>query len=237
MIDLHTHVLPGFDDGVRSIEEARELARAAAAEGVATIAATPHVRDDYPTAVERMERGVRLLNADFAEQGIGVEVITGGELDLRRLWELDPDDVARFTLGGAGRWLLLETPYRGWPELLPRTVEALRRQGIETLLAHPERNDEVQRDPSRLAPLVGEGMRVQVTAGSVDGRIGDAARRCSFALIELGLVHVLASDAHGPDVRGVGFASAIEALGDDALAARLTEEAPLGMIVRDGHDA
>lgn len=237
MIDLHTHVLPGFDDGVRSLEEARALARAAAAEGVTTIAATPHVRDDYPTTAERMTRGVRLLNEDFAEQGIGVEVISGGELDLRRLWELDPEEVSRFTFGGNGSWLLVETPYRGWPALLPRTVEALRRQSIGTLLAHPERNDEVQRDPSRLAPLVAEGMCVQITAGSVDGRLGESARRCSFALLELGLVHVLASDAHSPDVRGVGFTSAIEALADDALARRLTDEGPLRMIVRDGHDA
>ena len=61
MIDLHAHILPGFDDGVRSLEEARELAREAQAEGVTAIAATPHVRDDYPTSPERMERGVEAL--------------------------------------------------------------------------------------------------------------------------------------------------------------------------------
>jgi protein-tyrosine phosphatase len=232
MIDLHAHVLPGFDDGVRSLEEARALARAAAAEGVTAIAATPHVRADYPTRAERMERGVRNLNADFAAEGIPVEVVRGGEVDVQRLWELDEAEIIRFTYGGAGRWLLLETPYRGWPPLLERTVAELARRGISTLLAHPERNDEVQRAPERLAALVAAGARVQVTAASVDGRLGPAAASCAFALLGRGLAHVLASDAHGPAVRAVGLAQAIAAIADDRLARRLTVDAP-SEILRD----
>ena len=58
MIDLHSHILPGLDDGARTLEDARELARRAAADGVTAVAATPHVRPDYPTRPEDMERGV-----------------------------------------------------------------------------------------------------------------------------------------------------------------------------------
>jgi hypothetical protein len=94
LIDLHAHLLPGFDDGVRSLEEARALARAASVDGVTTSAATPHVRDDYPTSAVRMERGVAALRADFAEAGIGIEVVTGGEVAFERLWELGDDDVS-----------------------------------------------------------------------------------------------------------------------------------------------
>jgi protein-tyrosine phosphatase len=230
LIDLHAHILPGYDDGVRSIEEARDMARAAAAEGVTAIAATPHVRDDYPTTVERMLRGVALLREDFAREQIPVDVLTGGELDLDRMWQLGPDDLAQFTLAGTGRWLLIEMPYRGWPSFFDRKLDALRRLGLEALLAHPERNAEVQADPDRLAPLVAAGLRVQVTAASVDGRLGAKPLACARALLDRGLVHVLASDAHSPAVRETGLAAAGEAIGDPELARRLTLDNPRSIV-------
>jgi len=206
------------------------MARAAAAEGVTAIAATPHVRDDYPTTVERMLRGVALLREDFAREQIPVDVLTGGELDLDRMWELGPDDLPQFTLAGTGRWLLVEMPYRGWPLLFERKLDALRRMGMDALLAHPERNAEVQADPGRLAPLVTAGLRVQVTAASVDGRLGSKPLACAWALLDRGLVHVLATDAHAPAVRETGLAAASEAIGDAELARRLTVDNPRSIV-------
>ncbi|MGH3041432.1 MAG: CpsB/CapC family capsule biosynthesis tyrosine phosphatase, partial [Gaiellaceae bacterium] len=111
MIDLHSHILPGLDDGSRTVEDARALARRAAQDGVTAIAATPHVRSDYPTRPEEMERGVLKLREDFLEHGIHVEVLHGGELDLVALGSLDDDDLRRFSLARSGRYLLLEFPY------------------------------------------------------------------------------------------------------------------------------
>ena len=229
MIDLHAHVLPGFDDGVRSLEEARELARSA---GVTAIAATPHVRADYPTSAVRMERGVAALRADFAEQGIEVEVVRGGEVALERLWQLDDDEVRRFTYGGAGRYLLVEPPDRGWPPLLEQSVVALAAAGIRAVIAHPERNDAVQAEPARLRALVDQGALVQVTAGSLTGLLGRAAHAAAHELLGLGLVHLAASDAHGPHVARGGLADAVAVLGDDA--GRLTADTPRAIL--DGLD-
>jgi protein-tyrosine phosphatase len=78
VIDLHLHVLPGVDDGARTLEDSRELARRAASEGITVIAATPHVRADYPTTADRMEAGVASLRTDFAEQMIPVEILHAG---------------------------------------------------------------------------------------------------------------------------------------------------------------
>ena len=230
MIDLHAHILPGYDDGVRSIDEARALARAAAAEGVTAIAATPHVRADYPTTLERMLRGVELLRIDFAREGIEVDVLTGGEIDLERMQRLRPDELRGFTLARSGRWLLVEMPYRGWPAQLERRLEALRRQGIEAVLAHPERNAEVQADPGRLAALVAAGARIQITAASVDGRLGSRARACAQELVRAGHAHVLATDAHAPAVRAGGLAGAVAALGDAETARRLTIDNPRAVV-------
>jgi protein-tyrosine phosphatase len=226
VIDLHSHILPGIDDGSSTIEEARKAARAAVAEGVTAIAATPHVRHDYPTTPERMEAGVAALRADFAEQEIELEVLHGGEVDLEMLRSLTHDAIRRFTLGQTGRYLLLEFPYRGWPLSLEATVFELDLGGVKPVLAHPERNAEVQSDPERLRPLVSAGALVQITAASLEGGLGRGPQRAARALLELGLAHVLASDAHGPSVRRAGLADARGLVGDEALAWYLTESVP-----------
>lgn len=230
MIDLHSHVLPGFDDGVRSVEEARTVVRAAEAEGVTAIVATPHVRDDYPTRAEAVERGVAALRRDFAEEGIGVEIHAGGEVSFERVWQLADDELRRFTLAQTGRYLLVEFPYRGWPPLLQQTLSRLGQQGIRVLLAHPERNAEVQADPARLDEAVRAGALVQLTASSVDGRLGARTRDTATALLERGAAHVLATDVHGPRLREGGFGEAVAALGDPGLARWLTRDVPLAIV-------
>jgi protein-tyrosine phosphatase len=230
MIDLHSHILPGLDDGSRTVDDARALARRAAAEGVTAIAATPHVRSDYPTRPEEMERGVSRLREDFLREGIDVEVLPGGEVDLGMLATLDDDALRRFTLAQSGRYLLLEFPYRGWPAGLEETVYGLGLRGILPVLAHPERNREVQSDPARLSESVRLGALVQLTAASVDGRIGRSSQTAASKLLELGLAHVLASDAHTPEIREAGLAAAAEELGDDDLARFLTVEAPSAIV-------
>jgi protein-tyrosine phosphatase len=230
VIDLHSHILPGLDDGSRTVEDARALARRAAEDGVTAIAATPHVRSDYPTRAEEMERGVSRLREDFLAEGIDVEVLPGGEIDLGMLASLDDDALRRFTLAQSGRYLLLEFPYTGWPAGLEETVYGLGLRGLLPVLAHPERNREVQSKPGRLAEVVRMGALVQLTAASLDGRIGRSAQAAARKLLELGIAHLLASDAHTPEIREAGLAAAAEALEDDGLARFLTVEAPSAIV-------
>jgi protein-tyrosine phosphatase len=230
VIDLHAHILPGVDDGVATLEEARALARRAAGDGVRAIAATPHVRWDYPTSAETMERGVAELRRDFAAQAIPVEILLGGELDLEQVMTLPTDELRRFTLAGSGRYLLVEFPYAEWPLALEPAVLALAHAGITPVLAHPERNAHVQDRPERIQAAVEAGALVQVTAASLDGRSGRRTRAAAVRLLELRLVHVLASDAHGPEVREAGLAAAAAAVGDRELARFLTSEAPAAIV-------
>jgi protein-tyrosine phosphatase len=115
-------------------------------------------------------------------------------------------------------------------------VKSLRQAQITPLVAHPERNDDVQRRPELVQTLVDLGAVVQVTAASLDGRFGRATRRAARTLLARRLVHVLASDAHGPDRRDAGLTAAVAAVGDDGLAHYLVEEAPeaitLGVPIR-----
>ena len=229
MIDLHTHVLPGVDDGARTLGEARALALDLVSQGVTVLAATPHVRDDYPTTPDVMEEAVAELRADFEVHRVPVEVVHGAEVDLSLLWAIPREELRRLTIAQTGRYLLLEFPYRGWPFALDSAVKRLVGLGVTPLLAHPERNPEVQDRPDRVRGLVESGALVQVTAASLEGSRDRAAQAAALRLIDLGLVHVLASDSHGPHISREGMAAAAAML-DDQLARYLTVDAP-GAIV------
>ena len=230
MIDLHAHILPGVDDGVGTIEEARDVARAASAEGVTVIAATPHVRSDYATAVEVMEAGVADLRADLAREGLGVDVVHGGEISFDWLNRLSDEELERFSFAQNGRYLLVEPPYSGWPLGLGAQVAALRRRGLTAILAHPERNGAVRSSPDRLTPLVAAGALVQLTAGSLTGAAGRATREIARLLIDRGLAHLIASDVHGPATRPYEFAAGAAAIHDDALRRWLVEDVPAAIV-------
>ena len=224
MIDLHSHVLPGLDDGADDLEEALAICSAAAADGIEVLAATPHVRHDYPTTPEAMERALDALRA----AGPPVELVRGGELDLGEL-DRPKEELQRFALGGS-RYLLVETPYFGWPLDFPDRVFRLASVGIRAVIAHPERNPDVQERPELLERLVAGGALAQLTAASVDGRLGPRARKTSLLLLERGLAHLIASDAHEASVREVGLGSAAAAVGDEALARYLTIDVPRAIV-------
>ena len=223
-------MLPGIDDGVRSIEESLGLLRAAHDDGIDRIAATPHVREDYPTTAREMEFRHAEVCGAAREAAIPVEVLRGGELDLVFAARLDDDELRRFGLGGNPSLLLLECPYLGWPPQLRDIVFDLQLRGFRVVLAHPERNADVQLEPERLRPLVDNGVVVQLTAASLDGRLGGAPRAAAKRLLDARLAHLVASDAHAPDVRSVGLSRATQAAGDDALARWLTEEVPEALL-------
>ena len=233
MIDLHAHILPGVDDGPHTMDDACALARAAVDAGVRVMAATPHVRHDYPTTPDQMETGLAMLRARLAEEQIPLELLSGAEIALDALADLSQDELSRFGLGGNPRCLLLETPYVGWPPGIAQILFQLQVHGYRTVLAHPERNGEVQAQPDLLRPLVDAGALVQLTAASLDGRLGARVQKTALRLIASGCAHLIASDAHAPTVRRVGMADAVAAIDDPALAAWLSCAVP-GALVADG---
>jgi protein-tyrosine phosphatase len=231
VIDLHSHILAGVDDGARDRTESVAIARDAVADGITRLAATPHVRSDYPTSADLMERLVAELRRELERERISLDVLPGGELALMEALELPDAELRRFGLGGNPSVLLLEFPYISWPLGLVDLIQGLRARGFRTVLAHPERNDEVQADPERLAQFVDVGALVQLTAASVDGRLGRAALRCSNQLIELELVHLVASDGHRArsTTRNVALSGAVEQVGPE-LGRWLTVDVPDALV-------
>lgn len=229
MIDLHSHILHGLDDGASDLTESLEIARAAVADGIEAMAATPHVRDDYPTTPAAMGAAVVEVREALASAGIPLDLHTGGEIALNRLDELTTEELREFALAGS-RYILLEFPYHGWPLELPARIFALQAAGLVPVLAHPERSPEVIASPERLVPLVAGGALVQVTAASLDGRLGRRMQRSGLELVRRGLAHLIASDAHAPSLRGVGMSAAVAAVGDAVLTRWLTVEVPAAIV-------
>ena len=231
MIDLHSHILPGLDDGARTLDDAIEIARAALADGITAIAATPHVREDYPTTADAMEIGVKQLRAAFERERIDLELLPGGEVSLEQLDRLSHDELRRFGLAGNPSYLLLETPYLDWPLPFGEIVSRLRSQGVTAVIAHPERNSAVQADLEKVAGLVRAGALIQVTAASLDGRLGSRPRACARKLVDAGLVHMVGSDAHAGGIREVGLSGAYHAIANPSLADWLMEEVPAAIVL------
>lgn len=204
MIDLHAHILPGFDDGPPTTEAALGMARAAVAAGTRAIATTPHINHSFGVRTDALAPAREALAARLAEEGIELELLAGGEIAPERLQELDDDTLRSLALGG-GSYVLLECPFSAVASM-DMMVSDLQRRGFGVLLAHPERSPAFQRDPARLAALIERGALAQVTTGSLTGGFGEVPRRAAAAMLQQGLLHVLASDAHdeihrAPDLR------------------------------------
>ena len=201
MIDLHSHILHELDDGARSLEDAVEMARAAAADGVTVMAATPHGRranagvTRYSTPVLQGRYGE--LRAALAAAAIPLELVLGTEIYG------EPGVVERLRSGellsyAGAQAVLLEFPLAVAPTTAERLLFALQIAGYRVVVAHPERYRFVQDDPSSLVPLVERGALMQLTADALLGNQGEKLRRLAELLLTHGLIQLLATDAHGP---------------------------------------
>jgi protein-tyrosine phosphatase len=233
VIDLHCHVLPGIDDGPETIEGSLALARAAVAAGTSTLVATPHVSWRYRNDAAGIARAAAELRERLGAEGIELELLTGAEIAMTRVGELDDGELTQLRLGG-GPWLLIEPPFTPVAAGLRETVLGLQDRGHRVLLAHPERCPAIHRDVGLLEALVAEGVLSSVTAGSLAGHFGEVVRRFTLGLFERGLVHNVASDAHDHANRAPGMAQEIERAGLGALTDWLTAAVPAAILEGSG---
>lgn len=229
MIDVHCHPLPALDDGPTTVEEALALASAQVGIGVERIVATPHLSWEYDVTPERIHRGVDDLQIALTAAGIPLQVEIGAEITVMAAIEATDDELLGVTLGGAG-WLLLEAPLALHAPGFNEMIQQVQSRGFRILLAHPERCPEIHRKPGLLKDLVGVGVRSQITASSLTGAFGRRVRDFSLDMIDDGLVHVVASDAHDVANRSPGLREEIASVGLSQAATWWTEEVPLAIL-------
>jgi protein-tyrosine phosphatase len=209
VIDLHVHVLPGVDDGARTLAEAVELCRVAAAEGCTDLVATPHRRRDPWPDLPASELAERLAEVAAAAGG-RPRLHLGGEVrvDSDLLRELDRDDRGGVVPLAGSRYLLLELEPSGAGPDPAELAATLAAAGWRPVIAHPELTPCLVREPELLERLAGAGATFQLTAASITGDFGRAVRTRALELVEAGFADFLASDAHRPDWRPTGHGRA-----------------------------
>jgi protein-tyrosine phosphatase len=194
-VDLHCHLLPGVDDGAKSLEDSLEMARALVDLGFAAVAPSPHARPEY-APVETVEARLVEVRAALEREGI--------PLALGRNAENVLDDAFLRSLGtpaarmlGEGRYALVELPYTSPVPALPDTLFRIRTKGVTPVIAHPERCLEFERK-GRAAEAVRGGALLQLDVGALTGRYGGTARKLARAFLEEGLYALGATDLHAP---------------------------------------
>ena len=234
MIDLHTHILPGVDDGVRTEDDAVEFARMAEADGIRTIVATPHCREGFfINDREQVLADVAALRERLERESIGVELVPGAEVHLcPDLVECIKDGRAP-TLGDNGKTLLLELSLSQYPVGIENVVFQLKLAGIIPILAHPERIRYFEDDIGRYESVVRLGAYGQVTTGSLLGLFGKNTQVFSRELVQKGLIHVVATDAHNVRGRPPVMSEAVREMSSlvgEELASRMVDEFPRALL-------
>jgi protein-tyrosine phosphatase len=234
MIDLHCHVLPGVDDGAGDLSEAIAMCRMAAADGCTTLFATPHQRHPAWWNGDRSLLQGR-LDALRRQLGSTLELRSGGEIrvDSELLHELDRFPESGLQPLGSSRYLLLELDRTGLgPDPVP-LVHELTVAGWRPILAHPEHYPWLMTDRGLLELLVERGTLLQITAMSLLGRFGPRPEQWSRDLLDRGLVHFVASDAHDTVRRPPGLSEAAAAIRrewGDEVARAVTHDNPRAVL-------
>lgn len=235
MIDLHTHVLPGVDDGASDWPAAVAMCRRAYADGVRGLVATPHFfRGLFPTPEVAAVHGLLVQLRDMLARrpDAQLQLYLGGDCHLH------PEVVENVLDGRAptlnsSRYLLLELPNNTLPPALNELVFKMSMNHITPIITHPERNEVLARHPRALYELINGGALAQVTAGSLTGFFGSSAREAAELMMANGLVQIIASDGHDPERRAPVLSEGVEAarsiVGDD-LANRMVDDVPRAIL-------
>ena len=193
MIDIHSHILPGLDDGSKSWEMTTEMCRRAVEDGIKHIVATPHANETYSYDRDRVREAIVEL-----DRRVGDQLAFSIGCDFHLSYDNIEDAIVhpqRYTIA-AQQYLLVELSDYGISPQIAETFYRLRSAGMTPIITHPERNVILQRKPEQVAGWVEAGCLVQVTASAVTGFWGDNARQVAMWLLERNAVHVLATDAH-----------------------------------------
>ncbi|MFZ0929554.1 MAG: CpsB/CapC family capsule biosynthesis tyrosine phosphatase [Syntrophobacteraceae bacterium] len=202
VIDLHCHILPGLDDGADGWGASLEMAQIAAMDGISGIVCTPHAspvfRGNHRNVVLRAveEFRTRLLQAQ-----IRLELYPGCELAIDPNLPQKIESGELLTINDNRKIAMIEMPVEVIPPNLDRFFWMMRVRGINTILAHPERNYPLMKNPSVLLEWIQAGVLVQITGASLRGHYGQEIQDFSMKLLRHRMVHLVASDSHGPAMR------------------------------------
>lgn len=199
MIDIHSHLLPGIDDGAQDWDESMRMARSAVQSGTTEVVITHHILDNthYKLETEILlkyaEMNKRLEEANVPlKLHLAAEIFYQPDMDLRHRIS---------TLNNNGRYFLVEFPMQGIPRGVDEVFFELILNGKTPIIAHPERNFGLLKNPMRAYDFVQRGALLQMNAGSLEGKYGEGVKALAIALLKSHLIHFVGSDGHNDQRR------------------------------------
>jgi len=212
MIDIHSHPLPGVDDGAKTFDVAVEMCKMSGEDGVTHLVATPHSNYTYT-----FDPGLNRQLAAELQAAIGdkPKILLGCDFHLSYdNIQICAENSKDFTINQTN-YLLVELPDQFIPDHFSRVYYDIQVAGLKPIITHPERNALIQRKPELVEQWVSIGCLVQVTAQSYVGGFGSKTRKFAEKLVNDGLVHFLASDAHDVKRRPPILSTAYEKLANE----------------------
>jgi protein-tyrosine phosphatase len=238
MIDLHNHILPGIDDGAHDLEEALTMARQAVGVGTTVMAATPHrFAYGHEITASIVFEHVEELQRNLDEHQIPLRIVPGIELGMRPDLAEALANGTVMPLGGRdGKYALIEPPFDRIPGTALPALESVLALGLTPILAHPERNAEVQDHLAFLETCAALGVFIQITAGSIVGKFGERAQKAAQKIaLQRDWKIIIASDAHDqhertPSDMPEAVSLVAKWIGDAKAARAMVEDVPLSLI-------
>ncbi len=196
MIDIHTHLVPGLDDGSPDLKTTMEHLSRAAKVGVKRIYLTSHYfKGHYEYSREDYDRRFKEVEAELAKAGVKLELRPGFEVFAQA--GIIEDIIAKSLYLGDSKYVLVESELNGLPPDFYTCVYPLLRAGLKPILAHAERYVSIMQKPSEARSLIDRNIYMQVNASSLVGLYGDKVKTTAKTLIENGWAHFVGSDNHG----------------------------------------
>jgi protein-tyrosine phosphatase len=233
MIDIHSHILPGVDDGARTVEESIKIAIQEESGGTTCIISTPHLMDGSDIGRIPLFHQVRIeLQARLEQEGLKLKVLPGLEVypfpDVLNALK----DGVDLSLAGRGQHILIDTPFSRFPYDFREFLFQLKMLGLTPIIAHPERAAEFQDSPTLLDEFREAGCILQVNAGSLQGKYGPPAANLAGHILRRRMAHLVSGDIHRPG-RGpvmAGFRTHAASFLDNAYIQMLTHDSAVAII-------
>lgn len=211
MIDLHSHILPGLDDGARTIDESLAMAQQAIDQGITHLMCTPHhLNGKFMNPADSVIEAVDKLQKELDQRHLPLTLLEGQEVRLTEVLLSEIGKESVLFIDVTDRYLLLELPTKELPLHIEGIFYQLIKRGYIPVIAHPERNLVFRKDPNRLLPFLKMGALTQLTAPSIVGVFGKEIQHASKQLLEHQMGFMVASDAHNVSSRAFLLKEAYE---------------------------
>lgn len=199
MFDIHSHILPGIDDGAKDLKESLALLKMAQDDGITHMVATPHIHiGRFNNFSNQLYTNIATLKNEALSSKITIELALAAEvrLDIELMPLILANKIPFIGSLNSSNILLLELPHSHVPQGYDKFINWLAKQGINVIVAHPERNRDIQENPFYIERLKQLGCAFQLTASSIEGAWGEKAKAISIDMLQKDLVGYVASDAH-----------------------------------------